>query len=62
MGTVGVDIGLLTKPKCLTTVDIGINKVIKLHPWGMRVYADIVAIVPMLVDTLQSNWQIGTLS
>lgn len=61
MGTVGVDIGLLTKPKYLTTVDVGITKVIKLHPRGMRVYTDIVAILPMLADMLQSDWQNGTL-
>lgn len=55
MGTVGVDIGLLTKPKYLTTIDVGITKVIKLHPRGMRVYTDMVAILPMLADTLQSD-------
>lgn len=51
-GTVAVDIGLLTKPKYLTTVDVTITKVIKLHPRGMRVYTDI---LPMLVDMLQSD-------
>lgn len=53
--------GLLTKPKYLTTMDVGITKVIKLHPRGMRVYTDIATILPMLVDILQSDWQIGTL-
>lgn len=58
---VGVDIGLLTKPKHPTTADVWITKVIKLHPRGTSFYTDTVAVPPTLVDTLQSNWQIGTL-
>lgn len=53
---VGVDIGLLTKPKYPTTADVWITKVIKLHPQGTRVYTDTVAVLLTLVDTLQSNW------